>query len=106
MDELVSLLTDDVWVTMPPMPMEYQGRELAGRFFRSLSFRPGRTFRIVPTRANGQPALAAYVRDGQTGPFGAGGLAVLTLSGRLISAMTGFDDSVFPLFGLPPALPA
>jgi RNA polymerase sigma-70 factor (TIGR02960 family) len=105
-DKLVILLTDDVCVTMPPMPLEYQGREPARRFFSIVSFRPGRTFRIVPTRANGQPALAAYIRDPQTGLYHANGIVVLTLSGRLISAMTGFDKSVLPSFGLPRVLPS
>jgi len=105
-DNLVRLLTEDVWVRMPPMPREYQGRDLAARFFSIVSFRPGRTFRIVPTRANGQPALAAYVCDPQTGLYHASGIVVLTLSGRLISAMTGFDKSVLPSFGLPRVLPS
>jgi RNA polymerase sigma-70 factor (TIGR02960 family) len=105
-DKLVSLLTEDVRVTMPPMPMEYQGRALAGRFFSSLSFRPRRTFRIVPTRANGQPALAAYARDPQTGPYLPSGILVMTLSGRLISAITGFDNSLLHRFGLPLSMPA
>jgi hypothetical protein len=104
-DKLVILLTEDVWVTMPRMPLEYQGRQPARRFFSIVSFRPGRTFRIVATRANRQPALAAYIRDPQTGLFHANGIVVLTLSGRLISAMTGFDNSTLPSFGLPRVLP-
>ena len=104
-DKLVSLLTEDVWVTMPPMPLEYQGRELAARFFGTVAFRPGRRTRYVATRANGQPALAAYVRDPTTGLYRANGIAVLTLSGSLISAITGFDNSVLPSFGLPRTLP-
>jgi RNA polymerase sigma-70 factor (TIGR02960 family) len=105
-NKLVCLLTEDVWVTMPPMALEYQGRELAGRFFSTVSFRPGRSMRIVPTRANGQPALASYLRDPQTGLYHATGIAVVTLSGRLVSAITGFDNSVLPSFGLPRTLPA
>jgi SnoaL-like domain len=105
-DKLVSLLTEDVWVTMPPMPLEYQGREPARRFFSTVSFRPGRSMRTVATRANGQPALAAYVRDPQTGLYHVNGIVVLTLSGHLISAMTGFDNSVLPSFGLPRVLPS
>jgi len=104
-DKLVSLLTEDVWVTMPPMPLEYQGRELAARFFGTVAFRPGRRTRYVATRANGQPALAAYVLDPATGLYRANGIAVLTLSGSLISAITGFDNSVLPSFGLPRTLP-
>jgi RNA polymerase sigma-70 factor (TIGR02960 family) len=102
---LVSLLSEDVWLTMPPMPLEYQGRELAERFFRTVAFRPGRVSRFVATRANGQPALASYIRDPQTGLYHANGIAVLTLSGSFISAITGFDNSVLPSFGLPRTLP-
>jgi hypothetical protein len=68
-EKLVSPLTEDVWVTMPPLPLEYQGREPAARFFSTVSFRPGRMIRYVATRANGQPALASYIRDPQTGLY-------------------------------------
>jgi RNA polymerase sigma-70 factor (TIGR02960 family) len=104
-DELVALLTEDVWVTMPPVPLEYQGRELAARFFAAVSFRQGRTYRLVPTRANGQPAFGAYVRDPRTGIDHANGLLVITLTGRQICAMARFDNSVLPRFGLPRTLP-
>jgi RNA polymerase sigma-70 factor (ECF subfamily) len=103
-DKLVSLLAEDVRVTMPPLPLEYQGREPVERFFRTTAFRPGRINRIVPTRANGQPALASYIRDPQTGLFRANGMAVLTLSGSVVWAMTGFDNSVLSSFGLPRVL--
>jgi RNA polymerase sigma-70 factor (TIGR02960 family) len=103
--KLVSLLTEDVWVTMPPLPLEYRGREPAACFFGTVAFRPGRRTRFVATRANGQPALASYVRDPQTGLYRANGIAVLTLSGSLVSAITGFDNSVLPSFGLPRTLP-
>jgi RNA polymerase sigma-70 factor (TIGR02960 family) len=103
-DELVALLIEDISVTMPPSPLECEGREDAGRYFRMTLFRPGRSLRIVPTRANGQPALASYVRDPQTGLYHASGIAVLTLSGRLISAMTVFGNDVLPSFGLPRVL--
>jgi RNA polymerase sigma-70 factor (TIGR02960 family) len=103
-DELVALLTEDVSVTMPPIPGECEGREDAGRYLRMTLVRPGRSMRIVPTRANGQPALASYVRDSQTGLYHASGIAVLTLSGRLISTMTVFGKDVLPSFGLPRVL--
>ncbi|HLQ57282.1 MAG TPA: hypothetical protein VK162_23795 [Streptosporangiaceae bacterium] len=40
MDNLVALLADDVWQTMPPIPLEYQGRELVARFLTAVVFRP------------------------------------------------------------------
>ena len=103
-DGIVALLTDDAWVTMPPMPLEYQGRELALRFF-TLVFRRGRRFRLVATRANGQPAFGVYERDRHTPVLHANGLIVLTLAGDRISMITRFDASVMSRFGLPRSLP-
>jgi RNA polymerase sigma-70 factor (ECF subfamily) len=103
-DGIVALLTEDVWLTMPPMPLEYQGRELAARFLTATAFRPGWTARLLPTRANGQPAFGFYARDPETGDFYTVGLMVLTLAGRQISAMTRFDSGVLPRFGLPATL--
>ncbi|NYJ08241.1 sigma-70 family RNA polymerase sigma factor [Petropleomorpha daqingensis] len=102
-DALVALLTDDVLVSMPPMPFEYEGREAAAGFSASI-FRSGRRFDLVPTRANGQPAFGAYLRA-PTGVRHGTGLYVLTLSGDRIRAMTRFENSVLPWFGLPRSLP-
>ena len=104
-DGVVALLTEDVWVAMPPVPLEYQGRELAARFHAAVTFRQGRTYRLVATRANGQPAFGMYVRDPHATLLHANGLMVLTLAGRRISAMTRFDNSVLARFGLPRTLP-
>ncbi len=103
-DGVVALLTDDVWLTMPPVPLQYQGRELAARFLTATAFRPGWTSRLIATRANGQPAFGFYVRDPQ-GVSQAIGLLVLTLSGNRICAITRFDNSVLDRFGLPRILP-
>lgn len=40
--DTTALLTDDVWLTMPPLPLEYQGRELAARFHTTVTFHRGR----------------------------------------------------------------
>ena len=102
-DALVALLTDDVSISMPPMPYEYQGRDVVARFCATL-FRAGRMMNLVPTRANGQPAFGAYLRA-PTGSRRGTGLFVLTLTGARICAMTRFDKSVLPWFGLPRSLP-
>ena len=99
MDALVDLLTDDVFISMPPMPFEYEGRDVVVRLFAGV-FGAGRRFDLVPTRANGQPAFGAYLRAA-TGAARASGCIVLTLSGERISACTRFDSSVLPGFGLP-----
>ena len=105
-DGLVALLADDVRLAMPPLPLQYQGIELAARFHAAVTFRQGRTYRTIPTRANHQPAFALYVQDPTAPVLHANGLMVLTLFGNKISAMTRFDNSVLPRFGLPRTLPA
>ncbi len=103
LDAVVALLTDDIFVSMPPMPFEYEGRDAVARFCACI-FGSGRRFDLVPTRANGQPAFGAYLRA-PTGICHGTGLFVLTLTGDRICAMTRFDNSVLPSFGLPRSLP-
>jgi hypothetical protein len=92
------------WLTMPPLPLEYQGRELAARFLTATALRPGWTARLLPTRANGQPAFGFYARDPHAGGYYTVGLMVLMLTGAQISAMTRFDPGTLPRFGLPATL--
>jgi RNA polymerase sigma-70 factor (ECF subfamily) len=103
--DLVALLTDDVLLTMPPIPLEYQGRELVARFLTAVVFRPDTIFRLAPTRANGQPAAGMYLRDPLAKVAHANGVMVFTLTGGQICAMTRFDTTVLPRFGLPQTLP-
>jgi RNA polymerase sigma-70 factor (TIGR02960 family) len=104
-DAIVELLTDDAWVTMPPQPYEYQGAEAIARFLRDRAQRRGSPLRIVPTRANGQPAFGCYLPCPQTEIARPYGLMVLTLAGSRIAEITFFgDSSVFPHFGLPRTL--
>jgi RNA polymerase sigma-70 factor (TIGR02960 family) len=102
-DALIALLTDDVFMSMPPMPFEYEGRDVVARFCAAI-FGAGRRFDLVPTRANGQPAFGAYLRAPGGVSHGVG-LYVLTLSGERICALTRFENGVLPRFGLPRSLP-
>ena len=95
-----------VTVAMPPVPLEYQGIELARRFHAAVTFRNGRRWRVVSTRANGQPAFGAYLRDPAGGPSHAVGLITFTLAGDRVSAITRFETSVLAHFGLPRTLPS
>jgi RNA polymerase sigma-70 factor (TIGR02960 family) len=101
---LVSLLTGDVFIAMPPEPFGYEGRDAVTRYW-ARQFGAGRRFDLVPTRANGQPAFGAYLRD-PAGIRHATGLYVLSLAGDRICAMTRFEASVLPSFGLPRSLPS
>ena len=103
-DALVALLTADVRVAMPPIPLEYHGRDAVAHFYASV-LHQGRPYDLVPTRANGQPAFGVYVRSPASGIRHGTGLYVLTLAGDRICAITRFDTSVLPWFGLPRALP-
>ena len=92
---LVALLTDDAFIAMPPLPFEYQGREVVTRVLAAI-FASGPR-RLRPTRANGQPAFGIYAGGRGTG------LLVLGLRGDRICALTRFDNRLFPEFGLPAA---
>jgi RNA polymerase sigma-70 factor (ECF subfamily) len=103
LDALVALLTDDVFISMPPMPFEYEGRDSVARFW-PIIFRGDRRLDLVRTRSNGQPAFGTYVRASE-GIRPAVGLIVLGLTGDRICAMTRFESSVLAWFGLPASLP-
>jgi RNA polymerase sigma-70 factor (ECF subfamily) len=104
--KLVDLLTNDAWLTMPPEPLEYQGHAAIAQFYVSRTWWGVQPARLVPTRANNQPAFGYYLRDPQASVARAHGLVVLTLAGDKICAITRFgDNSLFPHFGLPRSLP-
>jgi RNA polymerase sigma-70 factor (TIGR02960 family) len=102
---LVDLLTDDAWMSMPPEPLEYQGHAAIAEFYLSRTWWGAHPIRMVPTRANGQPAFGYYLQDPHAAVDRANGLIVLTLAGDKICAITRFgDNSLFPHFGLPRTL--
>jgi RNA polymerase sigma-70 factor (ECF subfamily) len=101
---IVSLMAEDAWLRMPPLPLEYQGRQLAGQFFATVAFRNGRRYRLVPTRANGQPAYGVYLRESLTPAWRAFGLFVITLAGDEVAAITSFNQAALGRLGLPRTL--
>ncbi|MGP4114917.1 RNA polymerase subunit sigma-70 [Streptomyces sp. 4N509B] len=102
-DALVSLLRADVELEMPPIPTWFSGREAVVGFLARRVLRRDR-WRLVPTRANGQPAAVAYQHAGD-GRYEALEVVVLTLVGGRIGRVTAFHDpGLVPLFGLAPAL--
>jgi RNA polymerase sigma-70 factor (TIGR02960 family) len=105
-DAVLTLLTGDAWLTMPPEPYQYQGPAAIAAFLRHRATLRGAPLRLVPTRANTQPAFGCYLPCAHTPLARPYGMIVLTLRGDQISAITWFSDSsVFPCFGLPRALP-
>jgi RNA polymerase sigma-70 factor (ECF subfamily) len=103
-ERLTALLADDALLTMPPEPMRVVGPAEIGGFFSTVPME-GRLdlIRLLPARANGQPALAAYVQETPGAPFRAYGMMVFALEGERIAGITGFASyaELFPRFGLP-----
>ena len=100
-----SLLTDDALLTMPPLPVEYQGHEPIAAFLRHRAELRGAPLRVVPTRANAQPAFGCYLPDARAAIARPYGIIVLTLAGDAVAGITWFrDTAVFPHFGLPRTL--
>lgn len=106
-DAVVELLTNDARLTMPPLPLEYRGLDDVRHFLATVALRDGMRYVLFPTRANGQPAFAAYLRDPRTPILHAHGVLVLTLAGDRIAGLTRFHDNVtLSPFGFPRSLRA
>ena len=100
---LAALLRDDVTLSMPPQALQFVGRHAVVEFFATVPA-DGRLdlIRLVPTRANGHPTVAAYLPDGSTGECRGYGIMVLTIVGDQVATVTGFPDpDLFPAFDLP-----
>jgi RNA polymerase sigma-70 factor (ECF subfamily) len=103
---IVAILAEDALLTMPPLPDRHVGREAIGAFLATV---PGggrlERFRLVPTRANRQPAVALYLRDGDDGPYQAHALLVLAIEGEAVASLVRFaGPDLFERFGLPVSL--
>ncbi len=112
---LVALLKRDAVFTMPPSPSWYRGRASVGAFVAATIFKddgmfPGKAagrWRLLPTRANGQPAFALYQRAEAGGAYYAFGMLVLMIEGEKLAEVMAFLTPSLPsLFGLPGKLPA
>jgi RNA polymerase sigma-70 factor (ECF subfamily) len=106
MNALAALLKEDAVLTMPPAPSWFQGRKAIAKFFHYLCFsEEPKRFRLLPTRANGQPACAAYEWDSGAGLYRFSGIMVLTLDEDVVAEVTGFGDrGLFASFRLPEVL--
>ncbi|WP_020579233.1 sigma-70 family RNA polymerase sigma factor [Actinopolymorpha alba] len=107
LDRLVSLLHDDATMSMPPYPLWLRGPSI----IRDWMLGPGHGChgsRMIPLAANGSPAFAQYRHDGPDGTYTPFAIQVLEISDGRITGINAFLDTeqLFPLFGLPPSLPA
>jgi RNA polymerase sigma-70 factor (ECF subfamily) len=102
--QLVEVLREDVRLAMPPHPTWYEGREAVAAFLVGIAFAPGsEAHRLVPTRANRQPAFGVYRGEGANArPFA---INVLEIESGLVTDMHFFKyPELFPAFGLPDTL--
>ena len=103
---VMQLLRDDAVFEMPPLPTWFTGREVIGRFLRTRVLTEVDRFRMIPMAANGQPALAAYLRR-HDGVYRAHSICVLTIAASRVARVTSFNDpGLFATFGLPQVAPA
>ena len=102
-DGVLTLLTDDSWLSMPPAPHQYHGWDAIRAFLQaSFAFRGERTVYLKPGRANNQPSFASYISDPNEPIARPAGFFVLTLAGDHIRAITRFHlDDLYPLLGFP-----
>jgi RNA polymerase sigma-70 factor (TIGR02960 family) len=99
---LLGLLTRDVVLTMPPLPLRFSGREQVAGFFETIPVLGRDLFRFLPTRANRQPAMVAYRLDPERAMYQATGIWVLAIDGDAIAEITAFTDATLVrTFGLP-----
>jgi RNA polymerase sigma-70 factor (TIGR02960 family) len=100
---IVSLLTDDARLNMPPSPLEYHGAAAISAFLETLvAWHQPQRLRLIPTRANTQPAFGVYSPDPGSPVAHARGLLVVTLAADRICGVTQFlVPSLLTEFGLP-----
>jgi RNA polymerase sigma-70 factor (ECF subfamily) len=104
-DAVVSMLAEDARMTMPPLPSWYSGRGQVAAFLRNYALADIKRWQLIPTSANGQPALAGYLWDEQTEMFTPYCLYVLTLRESQIEEITAFVSPVaFERFDLPESI--
>ena len=105
-DRVLTLLTDDAWLSMPPAPHRYHGLEAIRSFLAaSFAFRGERGVFMLPSRANNQPAFASYLADRDELIAKPSGVFVLTVADQHLSALARFHvDDLYPRLGFPISL--
>jgi RNA polymerase sigma-70 factor (ECF subfamily) len=102
-ESIVALLANDAILTMPPEAARFEGSAQIGAFFAAVPMDGDLArIRLVPARANGQPALAAYAQEDDGGAHAAYGVMVFAIAGERISGITGFPrrPELFTRLGL------
>jgi RNA polymerase sigma-70 factor (TIGR02960 family) len=104
-DAIVAMMSEDVWLKMPPLPFEYHGPEAGREFLTAVHAHRTRIDAMVPVRANEQPGWGMYMSDPASDVLRLMGVLVLGLAGDRIRELTRFEAAVGAYFGLPRTLP-
>jgi RNA polymerase sigma-70 factor, ECF subfamily len=103
---LQQLVCGDATLEATPILNWFAGNDTCIPYLRLRVMGSPGDWRMLPTRANGQPAAVAYTRDA-SGTYDAYGVVVLTVTARGISQIISFGDpSLLRAFGFPPVLKA
>jgi RNA polymerase sigma-70 factor (ECF subfamily) len=103
-DQLTSLLREDARWAMPPAPLWFDGRAAIVRLFELFPIGASGDFRTLPTAANRQPAVAAYLRRPGDSAYRFVGVQVLRIEDGQIAEVVSFSETLCGHFGLPPSL--
>jgi len=103
---LERLLREDATLEAPPLRTWYAGIKFCLPYMATHVLGSPGHWRMLPTRANGEPAVAAYYRDGSgSGGYRPYGIVVLTATAEGISRITSFGDAgLITAFGFPAVL--
>jgi RNA polymerase sigma-70 factor (ECF subfamily) len=100
-DAIAEMLTETASLAMPPTATWLRGRDAIATFLRRTALDGTRSWRMLLTSANAQPAMVAYIRDA-SGRYLPYGVTVLTLAGSAVAEINTFrDPSASERFGLP-----
>jgi len=106
LEGVIAVLSDDARFVMPPEPFELRGSRVIAEYLESRGVW-GQDLKLVPTRANNQPAFGYYLPDPNANVHRNRGIMVLSVRAEQISAITRFGDaSLLALFGLQRTVPS
>jgi RNA polymerase sigma-70 factor (TIGR02960 family) len=104
-EKALALISDDIRITMPPQPFLFEGlADVEALLERAFGPESEGDWRLLPTRANRQPAAASYLRAHGDDTYRSFKLDVLRVEDGRIAEITTFDAALFEAFGLPPTL--
>jgi RNA polymerase sigma-70 factor (ECF subfamily) len=102
LESFAALLAEDAILSMPPQAEWFFGRESIYRFLQTVRPAYAGQYRLLPTRANGVPAVAAYKQRDVESSYRAATIMLMCIADGYITEIVRFvAPALFPSFGLP-----